>query len=189
MNIAIFASGKGTNFDAILKEIGKEHIKLVIYNNINAGVAEKAIKQKIRVAYLDHRHYETRELYDKKIIEFLKFYNIDFVVFAGWMIINTHLLVDEYKNRIINIHPSLLPAFKGKNAVKATLDSKTNITGCTVHFVSEEVDSGEIIAQRVVHIDPDDTEETLHGKIKEKEYILYPEIIKEFIIGKRKLGV
>ena len=189
MRIAIFASGIGTNFDAIVDKIGTNHIKLVVYNNINAGVAEKAKKLGIRIVYIDHRHYNNRFEYDKTLVEALDFYKIDLVVFAGWMRINTHILIDAYKNRIINVHPSLLPMFKGKDAVKDALRAKTNISGCTIHFVTEEVDSGEIIEQKLVHVYPDDTEETLHARIKEQEYKIYPKIIQDFITGKRKLGV
>ncbi|MBE9044106.1 phosphoribosylglycinamide formyltransferase [Pleurocapsales cyanobacterium LEGE 10410] len=181
LQLGIMASGAGTNFEAIVQAIAdgrlNAEIRVVIYNNPDAKVKERAQKYQIPTVFIDHREYEQRENFDHEIVAVLKAYGADWVVMTGWMRIITQVMLDGYPNRIINIHPSLLPSFKGIQAVEQALAAKVKITGCTVHLVSLEVDSGEIIVQAAVPVLPDDTVATLHARIQQQEHIILPKAI------------
>ena len=181
LQLGVMASGNGTNFAAVAKAIadGKlnAEIQVVIYNNPDAKVKEKAEKYNIPTVLIDHRNYSSRENLDHEIVAVLKAYGVDWVVMAGWMRVITQVLLDDYCDRIINIHPSLLPSFKGIRAVERALEAKVKITGCTVHLVSLEVDSGEIIMQAAVPVLEEDTSETLHRRIKVQEHKILPQAI------------
>jgi phosphoribosylglycinamide formyltransferase-1 len=174
------ASGSGTNFAAVAKAIadGKlnAEIKVLIYNNPHAKVKERAEEYNIPTVLLDHRLYH-REKLDREIVAVFKDHGVDWVVMAGWMRITTQVLLDGYPNRIINIHPSLLPSFKGIKAIEQALQAQVKITGCTVHLVSLEVDSGEIIMQAAVPVLSDDTLDTLHARIQVQEHQILPQAI------------
>ncbi|MEL6579233.1 MAG: phosphoribosylglycinamide formyltransferase, partial [Cyanobacteria bacterium J06621_12] len=131
----------------------------------------------IPTVLIDHRQYSTRENLDHEIVAVLKAYGADWVVMAGWMRIITQVLLDGYPCRVINIHPSLLPSFKGIRAIEQALAAKVKITGCTVHLVSLEVDSGEIIIQAAVPVLADDTLDTLHARIQVQEHNILPQAI------------
>jgi phosphoribosylglycinamide formyltransferase 1 len=179
--IGVMASGSGTNFEAIARSIadGKlnARISVLVYNNPDAKVRSRAEKWGIPAILLDHRQYKKREDLDRAIIEVFKANGIDLVVMAGWMRIITQVLLDAFPDRVINIHPSLLPSFKGIRAIEQALAAGVKITGCTVHFASLEVDSGGIIMQAAVPILPDDTLETLHERIQVQEHIILPQAI------------
>ena len=181
LQLGIMASGDGTNFEAIAKAIddGKLNAKIgvVIHNNPDAKVKERAKQYDIPTVLVDHREYEKRENFDHEIVAVLKSYGADWVVMAGWMRIITQVMLDGYPKRIINIHPSLLPSFKGIKAVEQALEAKVKITGCTAHLVDLEVDSGKIIMQAAVPVLPDDTVETLHGRIQQQEHHILPSAI------------
>ncbi|MEM6612444.1 MAG: phosphoribosylglycinamide formyltransferase [Cyanobacteria bacterium P01_C01_bin.72] len=181
IQLGIMASGNGTNFAAVAEAIaaGKLNgeIRVVIYNNPDAKVKEKAQQYNIPIVFIDHRQYSTRENFDHEIVSVLQAYGVDWVVMAGWMRITTQVLLDSYRDRIINIHPSLLPSFKGIRAIEQALAAKVKITGCTAHLVSLEVDSGEIIMQAAVPILPDDTLDTLHARIQVQEHHILPQAI------------
>lgn len=181
IQLGIMASGNGTNFAAVAKAIadGKlnAEIKVVVYNNPDAKVKEKAEQHDIPTILIDHRQYSSRENLDHEIVAVLKAYGVDWVVMAGWMRVITQILLDGYPNRIINIHPSLLPSFKGIKAVEQALEAKVKITGCTAHLVSLEVDSGKIIMQAVVPILDDDTLDSLHARIQAQEHKILPQAI------------
>ena len=181
LQLGIMASGDGTNFEAIAKAIddGKLNAKIgvVIHNNPDAKVKERAKQYDIPTVLVDHREYEKRENFDHEIIAVLKAYGADWVVMAGWMRIITQVMLDGYPKRIINIHPSLLPSFKGIKAVEQALEAKVKITGCTAHLVDLEVDSGKIIMQAAVPVLPDDTVDTLHGRIQQQEHHILPSAI------------
>ena len=149
-------------------------IVTLIVNKLNCGAVSIAEKNNIPYIYIDHKEFNSREQYEKKIITALLKFSFDIIVMAGWMRIASPVLINQYKNRIINIHPSILPSFKGRYAVKAALDSKAKITGCTVHIVSSEVDSGEIIVQGSLAILENDDEKSLHERIKQLEYRILP---------------
>ncbi|MEL6494702.1 MAG: phosphoribosylglycinamide formyltransferase [Cyanobacteria bacterium J06623_7] len=181
IKLGIMASGSGTNFAAVAQAIAdgklEAEIKVVIYNNPNARVKEKAEEYGVPTILIDHRQYSTRENLDREIVAKLQAYGVNWVVMAGWMRITTQVLLDSYPQRIINIHPSLLPSFKGIRAIDQALAAKVKITGCTVHLVSLEVDSGEIIMQAAVPVLDNDTIETLHARIQAQEHYILPRAI------------
>ncbi len=181
IKLGIMASGSGTNFEAVVQAIadGKlnAEIRVLIYNNPQAKVRSRAEKWQIPTVLINHREYPEREKLDQKIVATLQEYAVEWVVMAGWMRIVTQVLLDNFRDRVINIHPSLLPSFKGINAVEQALKAKVKITGCTVHLVSLEVDSGQIIMQSAVPILPNDTLETLHNRIQIQEHLILPQAI------------
>lgn len=181
LQLGVMASGSGTNFEAVAKAIARGEldgeIKVLIYNNPDSKVKERAQKYNIPAVLIDHRQYRQREDLDHKIVEVLKSYGVDWVIMAGWMRIITQVLLDGYPNRVINIHPSLLPSFKGIRAIEQALAAKVKITGCTVHLVSLEVDSGAIIMQAAVPIFADDTLDSLHQRIQVQEHNIFPKAI------------
>ncbi len=181
LQLGIMASGSGTNFEAVAKAIAdgqlNAEIKVLIYNNPDAKVKERAQKYRVPAVPIDHRQYRQREELDNKIVEVLTSYGVDWVIMAGWMRIVTRVLLDAYPNRAINIHPSLLPSFKGIKAIEQALAARVKITGCTVHLVSLEVDSGAILMQAAVPVLPDDTLESLHQRIQIQEHNILPKAI------------
>ncbi len=183
LQIGVMASGSGTNFEALVQAVAERklnaEIKVLIYNNETAKVKSRAEKWKLPSVLLDHRNYKKREDLDREIVATLKQYGVQWVVMAGWMRIVTQVLLDGFPNRVINIHPSLLPSFKGIKAIERALAAQVKITGCTVHIVSLEVDSGLILMQAAVPILPDDTLETLHARIQKQEHIILPKAIAE----------
>ncbi|MGK7921922.1 MAG: phosphoribosylglycinamide formyltransferase [Trichodesmium sp.] len=175
LKLGILASGNGSNFEAIMGAIndGKlnAQVQVMIYNNPEAKVKLRAEKWNIPSVLLNHREYKkNREEFDSEIVKTLKKYDVDWVIMAGWMRIVTKVLVDAFPNQIINIHPSLLPSFKGIKAIEQALKAGVKITGCTVHLVDVEVDNGPILMQAAVPILPDDTPETLHERIQVQEH-------------------
>lgn len=181
IQLGVMASGSGTNFEAVAQAIadGKlnAEIKVLIYNNPQAQVRSRAEKWHIPTVLIDHRQYKQRESLDREIVATLKEYEVEWVVMAGWMRIVTQVLLDGFPDRVINIHPSLLPSFKGIYAIEQALEAKVKITGCTVHLVSLEVDSGLILMQAAVPVLADDTLETLHIRIQKQEHRILPEAI------------
>ena len=181
IKLGIMASGSGTNFEAVAQAIadGKlnAEIMVLIYNNPQAQVRLRAEKWQIPTVLINHREYPQREELDRKIVITLQEYGVEWVVMAGWMRIVTQVLLDNFRDRVINIHPSLLPSFKGINAIEQALKAQVKITGCTVHLVSLEVDSGQIIMQSAVPVLPNDTLETLHARIQTQEHLILPQAI------------
>jgi phosphoribosylglycinamide formyltransferase-1 len=181
LKLGIMASGNGSNFEAVAQAIENgqlnAQIPVLIYNNPDAKAATRAANRGIETVLLNHREYKNRQALDTKIVETLRQYDVDLVILAGWMRLVTSLLIDAFPNRIINIHPSLLPSFKGLHAVEQALQAKVTITGCTVHLVCLEVDSGPILIQAAVPVLPDDTPETLHARIQIQEHRILPQAI------------
>jgi len=178
MRVAVFASGSGTNLQAIIDaDIQTIEIAVVFTNNPDAYAIERAKKHNIQVEIIDHKNYKTREEYEKHIIEVLDPYKLNLIVLAGFMRIFSTVFVRAYKNKIVNIHPALLPSFPGINAGRQALEYGVKYTGVTVHFVDEGVDTGPIILQSVVEIEDEDTEDTLLEKIHEVEHRIYPKAI------------
>ncbi|GBD39235.1 Phosphoribosylglycinamide formyltransferase [bacterium HR37] len=183
--VAVFVSGSGTNLQAIIDaNIPNVEIVVVVSNNPNAYAIERAKRHNIPVEVIDHRNYSSREEFEREIIKKLEPYRVDLIVLAGFMRILSPFFVRAYKNRIMNIHPALLPAFPGVNAVRQALSYGVKYTGCTVHFVDEGVDTGPIILQSVVPVYDDDTEEKLLERIHKEEHRIYPEAIRLFAEGK-----
>ncbi len=179
--LAVLASGSGSNLEAIASAIAngklQAKIAIVIYNEPDAFAKQRAEKFGIPAILVNHRDYKSRKDLDRAIIDLLKQYNIDLVIMAGWMRIVTQVLIDAFPERILNIHPSLLPSFKGIQAIEQAFNYGVKITGCTVHLLSLEVDSGKILKQAAVPILPDDNLETLQKRIQVQEHIIYPEAI------------
>ncbi len=174
LKLGILASGNGSNFEAIMEAINNQQlnaqVQVMIYNNPEAKVKSRAEKWGIPSVLLNHREYKNREEFDSKIVKTLQQYDVGWVIMAGWMRIVTKVLIDAFPNQVINIHPSLLPSFRGINAVEQALKAGVKITGCTVHLVDVEVDNGPILMQAAVPILPDDTPETLHERIQVQEH-------------------
>jgi len=191
VNIAVFASGSGTNFQVLIDRVKDGYIPariaLLVCDNKDAPAIKRAAKAGIGTFVLSSEGFESREDYDKEIVKRLKQKDIDLVVLAGFMRLVSGYFVKEYKNRILNIHPALLPSFKGTHGVRDALKYGVKVTGVTVHFVDDQLDHGPIILQEAVNISNDDTEESLFKKIHEKEYELYPKTVKLFAEGKLKI--
>lgn len=181
-NTAILISGTGSNMEALIIAAQNPDypakISLVISNRPKAKGVETARNFGIKVEIIDHKSFETREAFDQALTNCLEAHNIDLVCNAGFMRLLTKEFVTHWHNRQLNIHPSLLPAFKGLNTHERALQADVKITGCTVHFVRNEMDSGPIIAQAAIPILPNDTALTLKQRVLEVEHQLYPEALK-----------
>ena len=178
LNIAVLASGEGTNFQVLIdlcknKKLDID-IKLLISNKENAGCMKRAIKSNIPNFLVLENNYKDKEKFEAEIIKILKKSNVELIVMAGWMKIVSENFVNSFKDRIINIHPSLLPSFKGKNPINDALQSKALITGCSVHFVDKEVDNGKLIIQAALSIKSDDNLSTLTKRIHDIEHKILP---------------
>jgi phosphoribosylglycinamide formyltransferase-1 len=195
-NLGILVSGRGSNMESILKAIKKQKIPInpavVISNKSNAKGLIIARKLGIQTEVIDSSKYKGKRLqFDKEIISTLKKYKVTptngLVCLAGFMRIISPYFIKEYKNRILNIHPALLPAFPGLDAQKQAIEFGAKYSGCTVHFVDEGVDTGPIIIQEIVKISNKDTEKTLTKKILAKEHEIYPKAVELF--AKKKLSI
>lgn len=178
--LGILLSGRGSNFEAIARNIreGKLHaeIAVVISNVPSAPGLVKAQELGLPAVCIPSKGVP-REEHDRRVIDELKRRNVDLVCLAGYMRLLSPAFVEAFRGRILNIHPSLLPAFPGLNAQKQALDYGVKITGCTVHLVDEGLDSGPILLQAAVPVEPGDTEETLSARILREEHRLYPAAI------------
>ncbi len=188
INIGVLASGRGTNLQAIIEAVEEGKIKgrisIVISDNRDAYALKRAKKHNIETQYVDFKSFKNREDYDKKIVEYLKEKDVDLVVLAGYMRILSPFFINAYKNKIINIHPALLPSFPELHAQRQAVEYGVKISGCTVHFVDEGVDSGPIILQKAVEVSDDDTEESLAERILKEEHQIYPQVIQLFSQGR-----
>ena len=188
INIGVLASGRGTNLQAIIDAIREGRIEgkisIVISDNPKAYALERAIQNSIENRYINFKEFNNREDYDRKIIEYLKDKDVELVILAGYMRILSSHFVNFFKNMIMNIHPAILPSFPGLKAQKQAIEYGVKISGCTVHFVDEGVDSGPIILQEAVEVAKDDTEESLAERILKVEHRLYPRAIELFSKGK-----
>lgn len=186
-NICVFASGNGSNFEAIQQACENGTIKdacvaLVIVDRAKAYVIERAKNHNVCYKYVNIKKFASREDYEKHIISILKEYNIDLICLAGYMKIITDELLNAYPNKIINIHPALLPSFKGAHGILDAFNYGCKVFGVTIHYVSKELDGGKIISQRAFEYYGNDLEE-LETKIHEVEHVLYPETINKLLGG------
>ena len=188
INIGVLASGRGTNLQAIIEAVkeGKieGRISIVISDNRDAFALKRAKQNNIETEYINFKSFKNREDYDKEIMECLKEKDIDLVVLAGYMRILSSYFIKMYKNRIMNIHPALLPSFPGLHAQRQAVEYGVKISGCTVHFVDEGVDSGPVILQKAVEVKDKDTEESLTERILKEEHQIYPRAIQLFCQGR-----
>ena len=178
IRLGVLASGNGSNFEYIIKSIQNNQlnaeISILIVNNPDCLAIKKAIKYKIPYVIINHRDCQSRLEHDMLVLKKLEDLSVELIVMAGWMRIAGEELINRYINRLINIHPSLLPSFKGINAIQQAIDERVTITGCTVHYVKKEVDSGSIIIQAAVPIQEHDNKETLTKRIQQMEHIILP---------------
>jgi phosphoribosylglycinamide formyltransferase-1 len=181
-NIAVFISGNGTNFKNLiqysLKKKSKFKIKLVVSNNSNAKGLEYAKKFKIKKKIINYKNLINSEI---RILNNLNKKNINIICLAGFMRILTANFIKKFKGKIINIHPSLLPKYKGLNTHQRVLDNKDKYSGCTVHYVNSKLDAGKIILQKKVKIFKNDTSEKLSKRILKQEHLLYPKALEKII--------
>jgi phosphoribosylglycinamide formyltransferase-1 len=181
-NIAVFISGTGTNFKNLiqysLKKQSKFKIKLVVSNNSNAKGLEYAKKFQIKKKIINYKNLTNSEMH---ILNDLTKENINIICLAGFMRILTANFIKKFKGKIINIHPSLLPKYKGLNTHQRALDNKEKYSGCTVHFVNSKLDDGKIILQKKVKIFKNDTSEKLSKRILKQEHLLYPKALEKII--------
>lgn len=189
--IAILLSGRGSNFEAIHKNSIRVdstfEIAVVVSDKRKAKGLITAGDLGIPAHFIRPRDFSSKNEYEKKLIELFEKFNIDLICLAGFMRIISPTLIKKYPGRIINIHPSLLPSFPGLEAQKQALEAGAEISGCTVHFVDEGVDSGPVIMQARVEIRKDDSEESLSKRILIEEHRLYSEVINLYFLNKLKI--
>jgi phosphoribosylglycinamide formyltransferase-1 len=188
LNLGVLISGSGSNLQSIIDHIEKGSlnavIKIVISNNPDAYGITRAKKHDLPVLIFKYEDFKTREDFDLELIKALQNNHVQLVVLAGFMRILTTSFLRAFPQRIINIHPALLPAFPGTHVQKQALEYGVKFSGCTVHFVDEGVDTGPIIIQSVLPVHDDDTEETLAARILEEEHRIYPQAIQLYADGK-----
>jgi phosphoribosylglycinamide formyltransferase 1 len=186
-NIAVFASGSGSNFEAIMNSIQKGEldakVSLVVCDKPGAKVIERAAKFGVESLTVSPKNYENKAAYEREIVKHLIDKKIDFIVLAGYMRLIGETLLSQFKGKIVNIHPSLLPSFPGLDAVGQAFRAGVKVTGVTVHYVDEGMDTGPIIDQAVVLITKSDTIESLEEKIHEVEHKLYPKTLQTIILS------
>lgn len=191
MNIAIFCSGNGANLQAIIdsqkKGYIKADIKLVVSDTPDCYALTRAKTSGIKTLVVEKKNFKTKKDFEAEILKCLKKENIDLVVLAGYMRMLSGDFISAYENKILNIHPALLPSFKGGHGVRDAFEYGVKITGITVHFVTLDMDAGPVILQSPVKVTEDDTEETLAEAIHEEEHKIYPRAIQLFIEGKLKI--
>ncbi|MTT53640.1 phosphoribosylglycinamide formyltransferase [Alcanivorax sp. VBW004] len=179
--LAVLISGSGTNLQAIMdaQKTGTldAEIAVVFSNRANAAGLERAAQAGIPTASLDHRDYPDREQFDQAMIEVLTPYAPDTVVLAGFMRILSAVFVRHYAGQLINIHPSLLPKYRGLNTHARALEAGDSEHGCSIHFVTEELDGGPLIAQAPIAVHANDTVDSLSKRVQQREHLLYPQVL------------
>lgn len=195
LRVAVLTSGRGSNLQAVIDAIEagqvQAHIVAVISNKKDAVALERARKHGIKDVFIDPKPFsgrpDFREAYDRSLLEILQQHEVELVLLAGYMKIVTAVLVNAYANRMMNIHPSLLPSFPGLEVQKKAIDWGCKLAGCTVHFVTEGVDEGPIIIQAAVPIVDDDTSDTLAARILVQEHKIYPRAVQLFAEGRLRV--
>ena len=186
--IGVLISGSGTNLQSIIDAIEAKgldaKIEVVLSNRADAHGLVRAQNHGIRTEVLDHKAFASREAYDQAVVDLLRARGVELVVLAGFMRLLSPVFVKAYSNRIMNIHPALLPSFPGLHVQKKALDHGVRFAGCTVHFVNEECDEGPIIIQAAVPVYPDDSEEQLAARILKQEHRIYPRAIQLYAEGR-----
>lgn len=192
LNIAVLVSGRGSNLQSIIDNIENGYIpdaaiKVVVSDKGDAYALERAKDNGIDAVFVDPSAFGGKKGYEEEVLRKLAKYDIQLVLLAGYMRIIGRDVIEAYKNRMMNIHPALLPSFMGLHAQKQAFDYGVKVAGCTVHFVDEGMDTGPIILQRCVPVLEGDTEETLAGRILEQEHKIYPEAVKLFAEDRLKV--
>ena len=180
--ISVFISGRGSNLKSLIKHFNKKNSKvkiaLVVSNNKNANGLRYAKYNNLKKVIIN---YKNKSIAEKKILKYLKKYKINIICLAGFMKILSKRIIKKYKNKILNIHPSLLPKYKGLNTHKRVILNKETFTGCTVHIVNFKLDSGKIILQKKIKVMKKDNEKSLSKRLLKVENKLYPKALKKFI--------
>lgn len=188
LNLGVLASGRGSNFQSIIDEIEagrlKASVKLLITDKSDAFALERAKKHSIEYLHLDFRDCKSKDDYFVKIADEFNKRGVELVILAGFMRIVRKPLLDAFPNRIMNIHPALLPSFPGLHGQKQAVDYGARISGCTVHFVDAGMDTGPVIIQAAVPVSPDDTEDTLSARILKLEHKVFPYAIRLYSEGR-----
>ena len=192
IRVGVLASGRGTDFQSLVdaKARGELDVDLAVLvcNVPDAPVIERAKRGGVPVAVVDHRPYgKDREGFEREVVHVLREHRVDLVVFAGFMRLVTPYFVREFPHRIMNIHPSLLPAFPGAHAQADAIAWGAKVSGCTIHFVDESVDGGPVILQKAVPVLDDDTQETLAARILEQEHVFLPLAVRLFAEGRLRV--
>lgn len=184
IDIAVLASGSGTNLQALIDTPDvASHIRIVVSDKPEAGALSRADDAGVETAVIRWRDHSDRDGFSSAVADVVEESGAKGVVLAGFMRVLSPSFIDRFPNRILNIHPSLLPSFPGTDAVAKALDQGVKVTGVTVHFVDEKVDHGPVIAQRAVSVESDDTMESLHARIQIEEHDLYPTVVRAFVRG------
>lgn len=190
--ILVLASGSGTNFQALLDATRSRgfpgQIVAVGCNNPQAFVLERAAQNEVKSFVVNHRDFDSREAFDAALMAHIHRYNPDVVVMAGFMRILTTDFVRGLRGKLINIHPSLLPRYTGLNTHQRVLEAGDPVHGVSIHFVTEELDGGPVIAQAEVAVSHDDTADSLGEKVQAQEHLLYPIVLRWFCEGRVTLG-
>ncbi|MGB7951396.1 MAG: phosphoribosylglycinamide formyltransferase [Candidatus Binatia bacterium] len=189
--IGVLISGSGTNLQAIINAIEAKRldarIELVLSNRADAYGLVRAKKHGIPVEVVDHKAFPSREAFDQAVVDILRARDVELAVLAGFMRLLSPVFVGAYSNRIMNVHPALLPAFPGLHVQQKAVEHGVRFSGCTVHFVNEACDEGPIIMQAVVPVFPDDTAEALAARILEQEHRIYPRAIQLYSEGRLRI--
>lgn len=189
--LGILASGRGSNLQSIIDAIstGKlaAQIGVVISDKPDANALKRAADLNLTAVCVDRKQYKTQQEFEQALVTELRLHQVDLVILAGFMRILSPYFVHAFANRIMNIHPSLLPAFPGKHAQEQAIHYGAKVSGCTVHFVDEGMDSGPIILQQTVPVMPDDTPATLAERILQQEHVIYPQAIKLYVENKLQI--
>ena len=186
-NLGVLISGRGSNLQAIIDAVGAgrldARVALVISNKAGAYGLERAGAAGIETAVLNHRDFPSREAFDRAMVDALHARQVDLVCLAGFMRLLSPVFVEAFPNRVLNIHPALLPAFPGLDAQRQALQHGVRVSGATVHFVTADLDAGPIVAQAAVPVEDADTEETLSARILAEEHRIYPAAIQRVLDG------
>ena len=180
--IGVFISGRGSNLKSIIDASKDSNfpgkISIVFSDNSDAKGMELAYENNIDAISLDANDFKDKNDFEEEILRLIEPYNLELVCLAGYMKILSKRFIDKFPGRIVNIHPSLLPKYKGLNTHRRAIENMETVAGCTVHYVNENLDDGEIVLQKEVKIDNNDTENTLADKVLKEEHLIYPEAIK-----------
>ena len=189
--LGVLISGSGTNLQAIIDAVEAKRldaaIRVVISNRADAYGLVRAKKHNLPAETLEHKKFSSREAFDRALVDILQARSVELVVLAGFMRLLSPVLVKAFSNRIMNIHPSLLPSFPGLHGQRQAVDYGVRVSGCTVHFVNEECDQGPVIIQAVVPVFAKDTEESLGARILKHEHRIYPRAIQLYAEGRLRV--
>ena len=190
LRLGVMASGEGSNFQALVEACTNAtldgRVELLVVNNPGCGAQRRAERLGVPWRLLDHRAFPSREALDRALAEAFQAVPVDLVVMAGWMRIVTAELIQAYPDRLLNIHPSLLPSFRGARAVEQALEAGVTLSGCTAHLVRLEVDSGPVLVQAAVPVAPEDTPATLAERIHRQEHRILPLAVQ---VAAQRLGL